>query len=71
MSYTVTLDPMEQMVKHPHCGKEHNPSHREFTTLLGMSMHIHHTGEDFFPLLSFTFHLCVILTGTLYINYRY
>ena len=60
------------MAKHHHHGKEHNPPHRGFTTLLGMSMHMHHMGEDFFSLpFSFTFHLCIMLIEALYINHRY
>ena len=60
------------MAKHHHYGKEHNPPHRGFMTLLGTSMHMHHTGEYFFSLtFSFTFHLHIMLTGALYINHRY
>ena len=54
MFCTVTPDPMEQMAKHHHRGKEHNPMHRGLMTLLGMSMHIYHTGEDFSSLLFFS-----------------
>ena len=39
---------MEQMAKHHRRRKENDPSHRIFTTLLGTSMHIYHTTEDFF-----------------------
>ena len=50
---TVTLDPMEQMAKYHHHGKDHDPMHRGFMALLGMRTHIYHTGEDFSFLLVF------------------
>ena len=59
-------------IKHHHRGKEHDPPHRRFTTLLGTSTHTYHTGEVFFSLtFSFTFHLHTMLTGALYTSYRY
>ena len=67
MFCTVTLDPMEQMAKCHHHGKDHDPTHRGFTTLLGMSMHIYHMGEVFFSLL--VFHLsfpCYVDRGFIY-----
>ena len=66
--YTVTPDPMEQMIKHHHCRKEHDPPHRRLMTLLGTSMHTHHTGEVFSSL-TFSFHLsspCYIARGFVY-----
>ena len=53
MFCTVTPDPMEQMANCHHCGKDHDPTHRGFTTLLGTSMQLYHTGEDFSFLLVF------------------
>ena len=53
MFCTVTLDPTKQMANCHHHGKDYDPTHRGFMTLLGMSMHIYHTGEDFSFLLVF------------------
>ena len=71
ISYTVTPDPTEQMIKHHH-RKEHDPPYRRLITLLGMSICIHHTGEVFSSLTSsFTFHFCDMLTRALYTKHRY
>ena len=67
MFCTVTPDPTEQMAKHHHHGKEHDPTHRGSMTLFRMSMHIYHMGEDFFSLL--VFHLsfpCYVDRGSVY-----
>ena len=63
---------MEQMIKHHHHGRKHNPPYRRLMTLLGMSIHIYHTGEVFSSLTSsFTFHFSDMLTRALYTKYRY
>ena len=68
-SYTVTLDPTEQVMKCHHCGKEHDPLYRRLMTLLRMSTRIHHTREVFSSLTSsFTFHFHDMLTGACITN---
>ena len=72
MSNILHSDPTEQMVKHHHHGKEHDPPYRRLTTLLGTSIRIHHTGKVLSSLTSsFTLHFCDMSTRALYTNYRY
>ena len=48
------------------------PPYRRLTTLLGMSIHIYHTGEVFSSLTSsFTFHFHDMLTRALYNKHRH
>ena len=44
-SYTVTPDPMEQVIRHHHHRNEHEPPYGRLMMLFGMSTHIYHTGE--------------------------
>ena len=71
-SYTVTLDPMEQVIRCHHHGNKHKPLYRRLMTPFGMGMCIYHTGEVSSSPASFlNFHLHNMLTRALYNKYRY
>ena len=63
---------MEQVIRHHHCRKEHDPPYRRLTMLLGTSTYIHHTGGVSSSPASFlNFHLHDMLTRALYNKNRY
>ena len=72
-SYTEGPDPTEQVTKCHHRGNEHEPPHKRLTTLLGMSMRIHHTrGVSSSPVSLFSsFYFHDMLTRALYNKCRY
>ena len=71
-SYTVTPDPMEQVIRHHHHRNEHEPPYKRLMMLFGMSTCIYYTGEVSPSPASFlNLHLCDMLTRALYNKYRY